>query len=108
MGDFASALQCYLQVFEISNDPDSEKKQDWITWKDHTLTQARLQDLAYVHQMYGSLMQRTGNEKQAIFHYMESARIAKEIGSPNLSVSSFSNAGRLYLKMNKLDSAVYC
>jgi signal transduction histidine kinase len=108
LGDFASALQCYLQAFEIAKDPDSEKKQYWVEWENHTQTESRLRELAYVHQMYGSLMQRTGNEKQGIFHYLESARLAKQLGSANLAVSSFSNAGRSYLKMNKLDSAVYC
>ena len=108
LGDFASALQCYLQAFEITNDAASEKKQDWFIWQDHTLTESRLRELAYVHQMYASLMQRVGNEKQDIFHYLESAKLAKQVGYANLAVSSYSNAGRSYLKINKLDSANYC
>ncbi len=73
-GEYAATLKNLLQAFEILQNPASEKNAYGLDNK--TPAEFRLARLDFAHQVYGGLMEETGNTEQAIFHVKESIRIA--------------------------------
>ena len=73
-GEYAASLKSLLQAFEILQNPASEKNAYGLGKE--IPAEYRLDRLAFAHQVYGQLMEETGNTEQAIFHYKESVSIA--------------------------------
>jgi signal transduction histidine kinase len=101
-GDYAAALQNLLQAFEILQNPASEKNAFGLGNK--TPAELRLNRLAWTHQMFGELMEETGNTEQAIFHYKESIRIASLIKDYIRIALASAAIARQYLDTDQLDS----
>lgn len=72
-GEYAATLKSLSQAFEILQNPASEKNAYGLGKE--IPAEYRLDRLALAHQLYGALMDKTGNTEQAIFHYREAARI---------------------------------
>ncbi|MCH6235778.1 ATP-binding protein [Cognataquiflexum rubidum] len=72
-GEYAAVLKSLLQALEILQNPASEK--DAYALGISTPAEFRMTSLDRSHQLYGGLMDETGNTEQAIFHYREAARI---------------------------------
>ncbi len=76
-GEYAAALKSLLQAFDILQNPASEKNVYGVG--NRTPAEYRLDRLDWTHNIYGELMDETGDTEQAIFHYKESVRIASLI-----------------------------
>jgi two-component system, NtrC family, sensor kinase len=72
-GEYTAALKNLLQAFDIFQNPASEKNVYGLG-KENPF-KFRLDKLCFTHQIYGDLMEETGNIEQAIFHYKESYRL---------------------------------
>ena len=88
-GEYAATLKSLLQAFEILQNPASEKNA--YALGNRTPAEFRLNRLEFAHQIYGQLMEETGNTEQAIFHYKESVSIA------SLTKNDFRIANVLFL-----------
>jgi two-component system, NtrC family, sensor kinase len=73
-GDYAAALKKLLQSFTIFQNPASEKNAYSLGNK--TPSEYRLDRLYFSNNIYGILMDKTGNIEQAIFHYKKAERLA--------------------------------
>jgi two-component system, NtrC family, sensor kinase len=73
-GEYASALKSILLSVEILQNPAYEKNA--YVFGNMPPSEFRLNRLAWAHQIYGDLMNETGNTEQAISHYKESLKIA--------------------------------
>jgi two-component system NtrC family sensor kinase len=107
LGRFAEALRCLLDAFAIADDPMLPKEEDWdlslFTFKGDM--KKLLQ--SYAHHIFGILMIRTENTQQQIFHFLEAARIGKEINYAPREMLAYMNLGQVYLAVNNLDSSLY-
>jgi two-component system, NtrC family, sensor kinase len=101
-GDYAATRKILLQAFEILQNPASEKNAYGLS--NISPTELRLDKLAWAYQIYGRLMEDTGNTEQAIFHYKESVRIAS-LTKNNFRIATTSAAiAKQYLDVDQLDS----
>jgi hypothetical protein len=101
-GEYAATLKSFLQVFEILQNPASEKNAYGLGKE--IPAEYRLERLAFTHQIYGSLMEETGNSEQAIFHFKESERIAS-LNEDYFRIAAVSAAiASQYLDAEQLDS----
>jgi hypothetical protein len=73
-------------------------------WANSKSAEYRLDRLAFAHQMYGQLMNETGNTEQSIFHYKESIRIASLIKDYFRIANVSALIASQYLDANQLDS----
>jgi two-component system NtrC family sensor kinase len=105
IGRYAEALKCLLQAFEIAQDPQNDNN-SWFLNQRVTPEKNRLLTLALVHHMFGVLMYRTQNTEQTIFHFKEAKRIAQEINNPARVMLADMNLGKVYISLNKIDSAL--
>ena len=101
-GEYAATLKSLLQAFEILQNPASEKNA--YALGNRTPAEFRLNRLEFAHQIYGQLMEETGNTEQAIFHYKESIRIASLIKDYFRIASVSALIASQYLDANQLDS----
>jgi len=101
-GEYAAALKNLLQAFDNLQNPASEKNAYTLGKK--TPAEYRLGRLDFAHNMYGDLMDETGNTEQAIFHYKESVRIASLTKDYfRIAFGSATIAGQYY-RADQLDS----
>jgi len=106
LGRFADALQCLQQAFAITEDPKTEKGEDWDVTTLNFKGNTGLLTLSYTHHIFAILMLRTENTEQQIIHFKEAGRIGKEIGYlPRVIVANM-NLGQSYLTINNPDSAL--
>ena len=106
MGRYAESLQSILASFTLSENKANEKRY----WNVGTLRvekEKRLYALNCAHHIYGILMRETMNREEAIIHFKEAKSIAVEIHSYARSLLASLNLGRIYMEMEKLDSALY-
>ncbi len=101
LGRYAPALQCFIQAFEIAQDPKSEKY-TWDLGNNAPLRKMRLANLALTHNMFAHLMGATDNISQQIVHFKKAKKIAEEIGDSNFIGIVDLNL----IAFNKLDSAL--
>ncbi len=73
-GEYAASLKSILLSVEILQNPAYEKNA--YVFGNMSPSEFRLNRLAWAHQIYGDLMNETGNTEQAISHYKESLKIA--------------------------------
>jgi two-component system, NtrC family, sensor kinase len=101
-GDYAATLKNLLQAFEILQNPASEKNAYGLDNK--TPAEFRLARLDFAHQVYGGLMEETGNTEQAIFHVKESIRIASLTQNYFRISAGLAAIANKYLDADQLDS----
>ena len=101
-GEYAASLKSFLLSFEILQNPASEKNAFGLG--NRVPAEYRLDRLAFTHQMYGELMDESGNSEQAIFHYKESVRLASLIEDYFRIAAVSAAIARQYLDADQLDS----
>ncbi|MDX2047580.1 MAG: ATP-binding protein [Chitinophagaceae bacterium] len=105
-GRYAESLKFYLAALAIAEVPETEKRNDWQLEKDKPLLYQRLTVLSNIHNLLGGLMERIKNYDKQIFHVKESIRIAEEINNKYRLMVASHSLGRIYIRLNKLDSAL--
>ena len=104
-GRYGDGLQCYLQTINITEGTKNEED-SWLLYRYDKPETIRLSILARTHQMLGFLMSYAQNYEQAILQLREAKRIAwsnremSRVGIVDMVL------GRVYIKLNKLDSAL--
>jgi two-component system, NtrC family, sensor kinase len=106
MGRFAEALHSLLDAFSISEKKENEKYY-WVIDPLRHESQKRLYALSCTHHIFGILMRETQNTEQQIIHFREAKRIAVEINNPARSLLGSLNLGRIYMEIDRLDSALF-
>jgi two-component system, NtrC family, sensor kinase len=101
-GDYAATLKNLLQAFEILQNPASEKNAYGLD--NMTPAEFRLNRLDWAHNVYGGLMEETGNTEQAIFHVKESIRIASLTQNYIRISAGLAAIANKYLDADQLDS----
>ena len=104
-GRYGDGLQCYLQAIHIAEGTKNEED-SWLLYRYDKPETIRFSILARTHQMLGFLMSYTQNYEQAISQLREAKRIAwsnREMSRVGIVEMVL---GRVYLKLNKLDSAL--
>ena len=110
LGKLPASLACAQRALKLAEDPENESK----TWAPRfqmgfqaaTPYKNRLDLLAYIRAQYGHFMGHTSNTDEQIAQYKKSQLLAGEAGDKVLQGLMNLNLGRVYFKLNKLDSAV--
>ena len=107
-GDYAEALQNLFNAFDIIEKTKTERN-GWLYFKGSLATKDhRTYVLSQTQHVYSILMNNTGNTKQEIFYLKEAIKNGKIINDPYRLGLSHMNLGYAYLKLNELDSALFC
>jgi signal transduction histidine kinase len=104
-GSYGDALQCLLQAINILEDAGNEEG-SWLLYRYDKPETIRLSILARTNQMMGLLMVYTQNYDQALYYLHEAKRIALLNGEGRRVGTADMVIGRVYIKLNKLDSAL--
>jgi len=114
-GNYPRALQTLLASLAILEDPASEKNvltgkfagDDELIYHEGLPHAQRLSEIAFLHQNLGVLYANSNNYERAWQHHILGRKYADESG--NVPMQSVSNLtfNRIYLKLNKNDSALY-
>jgi two-component system, NtrC family, sensor kinase len=106
IGNYPKALESFLASLKIVEDPESEKYA-WNLPNDQTPRMERLNILGYLHLTMGHLYGRTNNTEKQISSYQQSIAIAESLQDSRLAALANWNMGRVYIMLNKLDSALH-
>ena len=110
MGRYSEALQCYLEAFEIAQDPKSEKDfwplLSWVIASDKTAKSSRLIVLGKFHMQMANLFIRTGSNDLCIYHFAVAEKIGKETQSHYFLYYLYATMSIAYKNLNKPDSAM--
>ena len=99
-GDFATAFDCYSQVFELLETPAKILLFENTTEEEHYW-----HELANATFNYGHLMGQTGNEKERKLYYQKAYKIAVKHSSNLYAAFSLSGLAYIHWKNMELDSA---
>jgi two-component system NtrC family sensor kinase len=109
-GLYSESLQCYLEAFEIANDPSSEKSfwplPMWIFTSDNTPKNSRLVLIGNLHMQMANLFIRTGNNDLCVYHFARAEQIGRATQSHYFLYYLYATMGIAYKNMNKPDSAM--
>jgi len=110
LGRYPESLQCYLEAFDIAQDPESEKSiwilPPWMLSADRSPKTTRLNVLGNLHMAIANLFFRTGNTELLTYHFSEAARIGEETKGFSFLFYLYATMGVAYKNLNKLDSAL--
>jgi tetratricopeptide (TPR) repeat protein len=106
IGNYPKALESFLASFKILEDPESENYA-WNLPNGQTPRNERLNKLGYLHLTMGHLYGRTNNPEKQISSYQQSMAIAESLQDSELVALANWNMGRVYIMLNKLDSALH-
>ena len=108
IGNYPKALEFFLQALKITEDPSSEKNFIGLPnqSKGQTASNARLNLLGYVYLTMGHLYGATGNPDKQMSSYFQAKNIAETVQDKWLNILANMNLGSIYLRLNKLDSAL--
>lgn len=114
--NFPRALQNLLEAKAILEDPESEKNiltgkyegDDDLFFRKGTARQQRLNHLAFVYQLLGTLYANTNNYEKARKFHLQGLQIAAEGGWEPMQGILNLTVNRVYLALNKTDSALLC
>ena len=106
IGNYPKALESFLASLQILEDPESEKYA-WNLPDGQTPRMERLNKLGYLHLTMGHLYGRTNNTDKQISSYKQSIAIAETIQDSGLAALVNWNMGNVYIRLNKLDSALH-
>jgi len=105
MGNYPQALKVLTQALEIAGDPSNEKN-TWHLLKGQTPGTYRVSLLSYTHMGFDNLYGYTGDyEKQMVSAY-EAKKFAESINDSLLLAFIYGDIGDVYIKLNKLDTAI--
>jgi two-component system, NtrC family, sensor kinase len=105
IGNYPKALESFLASLKILEDIESEKYA-WNLSNGQTPRMDRLNKLGYLHLTMGHLYGRTNNTDNQISSYHQSIAIAETIQDSGLMALANWALGRVYLSLNKPDSAL--
>jgi signal transduction histidine kinase len=106
IGNYPKALESFLQSQKIAEDPESENYV-WNLPEGQTPREARLLTLTYLYMTMGHLYGDTNNRDKQISSYLKSKEIAGSIQEGGAISTINMNLGRVYLNLNKLDTALF-
>jgi len=108
---YPESLQAFQRALKLAEDPENENKN--ATWntdfsgvKDHSLHNYRLGTLASIHHDLGHLLGAVKDTSQQIAQYSLTRQLATEADVRSLLGLVSMNLGYVYLKLNRLDSAL--
>ncbi len=104
-GNYPSSLESFLKALKIAEDPSSEKY-TWDIPKGQTPENVRLDVLGFIYHNMGHLYGKTGNTKKQISNYYTAISLAEVVQDSFLLSLANMNLGNVYLRLNKLDSAL--
>ncbi|MEP6617624.1 MAG: ATP-binding protein [Ginsengibacter sp.] len=114
MGNYPRSLQTFLYAISIAEDPKSEKNvlldnttefEDF-SHRPKTSRNLRLDNLARIHQDIGIVYANANNYEKELHHYILAKKFAEQSGNFQLLSSINSTMSRVYLSLNKPDSAL--
>jgi len=116
MGNYPGALGVLLAGLQIAEDKESEKRLiprsyrsiGGVTASNATPGEYRLQIVGWLHFNTGILYENAMNMEKEMFHYSRALKLGEQINNLNLVGIANMNLGRLYLSLNKKDSALIC
>lgn len=107
-GDYAEALQNLFNAFDIIEKTKAEKN-SWLYFPGSSdIKDNRTYVLSQTQHVYSILMNNTGNTEQEVFYLKEAIKNGKIINDPYRLGLSHMNLGYAYLKLNVLDSVLFC
>ena len=110
LGRYTESLQCYLEGFEIAQNPESEKNiwilPPWMLSADRTPRTTRLNVLGNLHMGIGLLFERIGNTELLTYHFSEARKIGEQTNGFSFLFYLYASMGLVYKNLNKLDSAL--
>lgn len=114
MGNYPRSLQIFLSAIAIAEDPKSEQNilpagyppPDDFTNRHIPPPKQRLDKLARIHQYMGILYSNNNNYEKALTHFLEARELTAQTGNLRLSGITNITLGRVYLALNKPDSAL--
>lgn len=115
-GNYPRALQMVLSALAILENPKSEQKvlvakfpgDDEILYRTATPHHQRLSSIAFAYQNLALLYVNSNNYEKALEHHLKAKRVAEESGNKPLQSIINMTAGRVYLSLQKPDSALNC
>jgi len=106
MGNYPRSLKVLTQALEIAGNPSNEKN-TWQLLKDQTPRSYRVDLLGNVHAAFDYLYGYTGNYRKQINEAYEGIRLFESVKDTLLQAYTYTDIGNAYIKLNKLDSALY-
>jgi len=108
-GDFIGSLNALLEGLKIAENKECEKNIWHITKFSYNRDphNARLLVLANLHLQGGHLYRATQKIEEERSSYLKCLQLAEEIGDPTVSHFGAHMLGQTYIKLNKLDSALF-
>ena len=106
LGRFPESYQCFQEALKLAGTPDNEAETWWPGDQLNSIRFARLYFLSNIHNDFSHLLRTTGKIDEAIFHLMETKKIALEINNETMLGLVDKNLGKSFILINKLDSAL--
>ncbi|HYK47543.1 MAG TPA: tetratricopeptide repeat protein, partial [Parafilimonas sp.] len=106
MGNYPRSLKVLDEALEIAGDPSNEKN-TWHLLKGQTPRSYRIDLLGNVHSAFDYLYGYTGNYAKQITEAYEGIRLFESVSDTLLQAYTYTDIGNAYIKLNKLDSALY-
>ena len=106
MGNYPRSFKVLNQALEIAGNPSKEKN-TWHLLKGQTPRSYRINLLGNVHAAFDYLYGYTGNYGKQITEAFEGIRLFESVMDTLLQAYTYTDIGHAYIKLNKLDSALY-
>ena len=101
-GNYPQSLDSFIQALQIGEDPLSDKNHRYPA----KAREYRLLTLGFTHLYLGDLYGETGNIHKQVGSYLELIKLAVSIHDTILEGDGCMQLGAVYIKLNKLDSAL--
>ena len=111
LGRYPESLQCYMEAFEIAENPETEKDfwklvSPWMVSPDNSPISSRLVVLGNLHMGLANLFIRVGNSELARYHFAEAGRIGEESQAFKFLYYLYATMGIAYKNLDLIDSAL--
>ena len=107
IGEYAEALKCIMQCFEIAQDSGNHEINLWRISPFPSMGNERFVILSAAFHQMGLLMRETENLEKEIEYFKKALHLASEIKHVDRQMVSSMNVGSAYLRKGLLDSALY-
>lgn len=107
IGEYAEALKCIMQCFEIAQDSGNHEINLWRISPFPSPGNERFVILSAAFHQMGLLMRETENLEKEIEYFKKALHLASEIKYVDRQMVSSMNVGSAYLRKGLLDSALY-
>jgi signal transduction histidine kinase len=105
MGNYPQALRVLTQALEIAGNPSNEKN-TWHLLKGQTPETYRVSLLSYTHMGFDNLYGYAGDYEKQMTSAYEAKKFAESIKDSLLLAFIYGDIGDVYIKLNKLDTAI--